>query len=123
MSILSTDKYVRSFGRDCMRIKSVAHQERRGKPIDPFDKKLFSAIAPQAICRKDITYKLNKQAKTFGELFEININKYTLDSFHANSCYLSLIVDFWHDAFERRKSDGKRMSPELTYESICQSLV
>jgi len=88
----------------------------------PAHRKLFNSVASQAIYQKNISYDLNKQAKNFGELFGIHLDQYTLDNFKANSCYLNLLVDTWHSQFEKRKSTGKRMYSELTYESVCQTI-
>ena len=56
-------------------------------------------------------------------MFGTNFNKYTIDNFKANSCYINLLVDTWHDAFEKTEKTkaGKiiRMFAELTYESVC----
>ena len=47
------------------------------------------------------------------------LDQYTIDNFKGNSCYVNLIVDKWHDQFEKRRSDGARMYTPLTYESFC----
>ena len=73
----------------------------------------------QAICRSDISYQINEQAKDFSELFGIHLDQYTIDNFKANSCYLNLIVNTWHDAFDKRRPNGQRKFAELTYDVIC----
>lgn len=105
---------------DCIIIKDTVEQEQVRKHFHPLKQRLFSGVAPRAICHKDISYELNKKATTFGEMFDIQFNQYTIDNFKANSCYINTIVDTWHDPFEKRKSDGKRMFVELTYELVCQ---
>lgn len=128
LRLLQTDKYVaenlevlmRSLEIHCIIIKDVAERERgQPKKFKPLRQRLFTQETSHAMCRKDITYKLNQAATTFSELFQIDLNQYTQDNFKANSCYLNLIVDTWHDPFEKRKTDGKRMYAELTYESVC----
>ena len=56
-------------------------------------------------------------------MFGINLNKQTIDNFKANSCYINILVDTWHYAFEKTEKTkaGKitRMYAELTYESVC----
>ena len=56
-------------------------------------------------------------------MFGIMLNSYTIDNYKANSCFINLIVDTWHEAFEIRKKDkhGKdtRKFAALTYESVC----
>ena len=128
LNILSSDldiaeeikNLIQSLDIDCIIIKDTVQSEAgKVKPHKPLRKKLFDCSAPQAIYRKDISYDLNKQATTFGEMFGIHIEQYTLDNYKANSCFLNLIVDMWHQAFEKRKKDGKRIYVELTYESVC----
>ena len=53
-------------------------------------------------------------------MFNITPNKDTIDNYKLNSCLINLFVDTWHDSFEKRKKDGKRMYIESTYESVCQ---
>src|SRR5690606_16377943 len=36
----------------------------------------------------------------------------------ANSCYINAILKTFQKAFNKKKSDGKRMFKELTYESL-----
>ena len=85
----------------------------------PIKRKLFNSVSAQAICRNDISYEINKQAKRFGELFGIHLEQYTIDNFKANSCYLNLIVNTWHDSFNKRRPNGQRKFAELTYDVIC----
>ena len=128
LHILATDKEMKeSLGRmlmsldiHCIYIKdTVSSQEGAVKPHKPLRRKLFSETAPKAIHRKDISYNLNKQAASFGDMFKIQMDEYTIDNYVANSCFLNLIVDTWHSAFEKRKPNGKRYYVELTYESVC----
>ena len=101
LQILSDKEMKESLGRmlmsldiHCIYIKdTVASQEGTVKPHKPLHKKLFSETAPKAIHRKDITYNLNKQAKSFGDMFGIQMDDYTIDNYVANSCFLNLIVD------------------------------
>lgn len=47
------------------------------------------------------------------------MHPYILDNWKANSCYLNTIVDRFHAAFEKEKSDGTRMFVKLTYDLVC----
>lgn len=109
-----------SFDFHLIVITKVAERGKGDANFDFLEGKLFSETAPQAIYSKDISYKLNEQATNFSELFGITLNKYTQENYKANSCYLNLLVDTWHEEFNKIKSDGKRMYAELTYESICE---
>jgi hypothetical protein len=101
-------------------IKNVSEVEHTNEVHDPVNDDLFASSENKTIYSKDISYEINQQAQTFGNLFKINLNKYTIDNYKANSCYVNLIVDTYKEAFEKRKSDGKRCYKELTYDSICQ---
>ncbi|HRP37395.1 MAG TPA: cell envelope integrity protein TolA [Candidatus Dojkabacteria bacterium] len=104
----------------CIVVKDAVQGRReQGKPFQPLKKRLFSSAAPQALYSQDISYSLNKEAIKFGELFNMHVDSYVLDNFKANSCYINLIISKWHNDFERRKSDGKRMYKELTYDYVC----
>jgi hypothetical protein len=125
LSILSTDHDLEEaldrfakYQINCIVIKDVARGDKPKHPYNPFDKKLFSCTAPRAICHRDITYKINKDAQNFADLFGIELNQYTIDNYKANSCFINLLIDTWHDSFEQTKSDGKRRFSELTYESV-----
>ncbi len=103
----------------CIVITNVVEQDKNAKPFDIMEGRLFNETAPKAIYNKDISYNLNEQATNFAEMFDIVLNAYTIDNYKANSCYLNTIVDYWHESFEKIKSDGKRMFTELTFESVC----
>jgi hypothetical protein len=105
---------------DCIIIKNVVEQKEVKNPHNPLKRRLFNDVESQFICRNDITYQLNKKATTFSEMFGLSLDRYTIDNFRANSCFITLIVDTWHNEFEKLKSDGKRMYSELTYESVCK---
>ena len=66
-----------------------------------------------------MSYQLNQQATKFSEMFGVTLHPYVLDNWKANSCYLNTIVDRFHAAFEKEKSDGTRMFAKLTYELVC----
>jgi len=62
---------------DCIVVKgAVEIDDRYVKPYKPLKQKLFNSLAAQAICRKDISYDINKQAIKFSELFGIHLDQY-----------------------------------------------
>src|SRR6202522_2679220 len=64
---------------------------------------------------KYITYPLDKKAKDFGELFGIEYCKYVQDNYRANSCFITAIIDQYHNEFNKTKTNGKRIYKELTF--------
>ncbi|HRP37621.1 MAG TPA: hypothetical protein PLS50_07480, partial [Candidatus Dojkabacteria bacterium] len=118
--VLENDVMAGYFDFECIVVKDVIAIDQNVKPFEKLEGKLFSETATQAIFNKEISYDLNEQANNFAEMFGITLNKYTIDNYKLNSCFLNLIIDTWHSAFEKTKKDGKRMYVELTYESLCQ---
>lgn len=51
-----------------------------------------------------IDYGINKNAKNFGDLFELKIEPYTKDNYKNNSCYINALVDTFHNAFSKNKN-------------------
>lgn len=102
--------------------KNVTNVRGGGNVHRPLDDELFADIDNSMIYNKFITYDLKMQAKTFGEMFNIVYERYTLDNYKANSCFFNLIVDTYRPQFQKLKPDGKRMYSDLTYESLCDLL-
>jgi len=100
----------------------LLNNNKAAKNYKPQNRRLFKSVSSHAIYRNDISYTLNKQARTFSELFGIHLEQYTLDNFKANSCYLNLIANTWHDAFDIRRPNGTRKFAELTYDVICNAI-
>ena len=69
---------------------------------------------------KYIHYDLNKEAGSFADLFKTKQCNYIEDNYKANSCFVTAIVNRFHDDFDVIKSDGKRMYKELTYNRVCE---
>jgi len=101
-------------------VKDAVEIGEKNAKFAPLEGKLFSELATKAIYNKEISYDLNEQAQNFAEMFGITLNRYTIDNYKINSCFMNIIVDTWHSAFEKRKKDGKRMYAELTYKSVCK---
>lgn len=125
-SILKTDRDIKNFFSNASReitliiIKNASESKEETKEYQPLDDYLFNDNDNSKIYNKFIHYNLNKQASTFSEMFNIELNKYTQDNYKANSCYFNIIVDTYHDEFEKVKKDGKRFFKPLTYESLCE---
>jgi hypothetical protein len=82
-------------------------------------KELFSSDSEGGFYHKYITYDINKEAKSFNELFKIPITTdYCKDNYKANSCYINLLVDTFHTAF----SKCKKYKFNATYEDFCDLL-
>lgn len=95
---------------------------KAAKKYKPQNRRLFNSVSSHAIYRNDISYALNQQARTFSDMFGIHLEQYTIDNFKANSCYLNLIVNTWHDEFDKRRPNGTRKFAELTYDAICKAI-
>ena len=75
------------------------------------------------IINKFINYDLNKDAQTFGELFDVSLCKYAGDNYRANSCFINIIIDTYYDQFNKKKPDGTRYyKHSLTYPYLCALL-
>ena len=125
LRLVKTDDKIKQFLDDiisneisAMVIKNAVQGENGVNNYKPERKRLFSSVAPQALYSNDISYNLDKAAFQFGEMFEIHLETYQ-DNFLANSCFIMLILNTWRNAFEKRKSDGKRIHAELTLQSVC----
>ncbi len=127
LKIMRTDDDVRevlkkmeAYDIDLIIIKDAVEQDKPKKKWKPLRRRLFSEATLNAICRKHVSYKLNRDAETFGEMFDPQFDDYIKDNFKANSCFPTAIVDHFGNGFEKRKSDGKRMFAPLTYETVCE---
>lgn len=84
----------------------------------PNDRFLFSSDSEGGFFHKFIDYKLNKNAKSFNELFDIPKCDYVLENYKANSCFLNLLVNTYHKTF----SKCKRYKFNATYEDFLNLL-
>lgn len=98
---------------DCIIVKDVATIKSKHS-FNPIQAKLHAEINNKAIHSKFINYQLNPDAKDFGSIFGSGpqINK------TANSCFINAILNTFQSAFNKKKSDGRRMFKELTFESL-----
>lgn len=62
-------------------------------------------------------YEVNPQFLTTGQL----LKHCDMDGYRANSCFLSILVDTYYEAFQKKKSNGKRMYKDnITYEYLIE---
>lgn len=69
------------------------------------------------IMSKFTEYKFNKEAKTFGDMLKIEWSDYVQDNYHANSCFLNLIVNAYN---EPTRKNQKQQA--FTYQKVCDIL-
>ena len=83
---------------------------------------LYNSIDNNVIYSKFINYVCDEQAATFGELFKKSEQSpYVISNNKANSCYINLIVDTYHEQFKKMVIK-KKYSHELTYDYLCNML-
>ena len=81
-----------SFDFHCIVITDSIEQDQDIATFNAMEGRLFSEKAPKAIYNKDISYDLNEQAVNFADMFGITMNKYTIDNYKANSCYVNMLI-------------------------------
>jgi hypothetical protein len=59
-------------------IRNVREVEHTNEVHDLVNDQLFASFENKTIYSKDISYEINHQAQIFGDLFNINLNKYTM---------------------------------------------
>ena len=74
---------------------------------NPVDEDLMMGESENTIYNQYIKYGLNSNAETFGDLFEIKHDKYILDNYKQNSCYVNLIIDTYRQTFVQ---DAKKIN-------------
>lgn len=99
--------------------KVVAHDIKPKKKHNPKGTDLFASDIEGGIYHKFINYDCNKNAKTFNEIFQIPLTDYVEDNYKANSCFLNILVDTYHNAFVKNKHLYKF---QATYEDFCELL-
>ena len=87
--------------------------------------KINDARDNNIILNKYVKYNLNKDAKTFSELFDINTSlcSYVQENYKANSCFINVIINTYYNEFEKLHSNGTRLYKQpLTYPYLCALL-
>ena len=92
----------------------------KNKTIDLLNEELRNDMENSVLSSIFINYKLNKKAQSFAQLFNIDLCSYVNDNYRANSCFVTAIVNTFHNAMEVVKKDTqKRIFKSLTYGYVC----
>ena len=75
--------------------------------FNPMSQSLHNSIGETSMYNKFITYDLNKAAKTFGEIFKINISDEMQPNMKANSCFINLIVRLYAHQIKKQTRGWK----------------
>jgi hypothetical protein len=84
----------------------------------PKESKLWATDNEVGICHKYINYNINKEAKSFNELFSIKQCDYVQENYKANSWFVNILVDSFHKSF----INNKHYKFNATYEDFCDLL-
>jgi len=91
------------------------------EPFDILDVDNYQALDNNAICYKHIDYVVNKEAKTFADIFTfVEANENIESNLKSNSCYFNIIISTYKESMERVMKNGKRAYRDLTPEYLCQ---
>jgi hypothetical protein len=132
-----------SMNVNCIIVKQVSTLEI-AEPIDPLDKPLFAGFTNEFINSKFTSTDINEKANKFSELFcgkSINVEpkdwmeekleiiqrgelpKDEKKGSHLkNSCFVRLILETYHDQFNKLDSKGRRRFKELTLTGLLKTL-
>ena len=87
------------------------------EPFDILDVDNYQALDNNAICYKHIDYVVNKEAKTFADIFTfVEANENIKSNLKSNSCYFNIILSTYKESMERVMKNGKRAYRDLTPE-------
>ena len=93
------------------------------EPFKVLDQDNYQSVDNNAICFKHIDYTLNKNAKTFKDIFEFEqVNKDIASNLKANSCYFNLLLATYKEAIENVYVNDERVYKDLTVERLCEIL-
>ena len=108
----------------CVVVGPVIAQTVGGTPSNPIDVVRHNTSENKYIYNKNTSYKINKNAESFSELFLSNkiLSDAVASTQTANSCFVNLLHETYYDQFEKLKPDGKRCYKELTRESLMRTL-
>jgi len=67
-------------------------------------------------------YMINLMTSDFKNIIQLKYNEYIQNNFRPDSCVLTAIINKYYDRFNKRKSNGKRLYKELTYDYLCEIL-
>lgn len=107
---------------DVLCIISSEKHEKKPRTKNYLNKKkneeLHNSLIDKAIYHNNIFYEMNKEAKSFNELFKVPKCDYMLKNEKSNSCFINILVDTYYPYFSNKKNkctsdfDG-------TYEDFC----
>jgi hypothetical protein len=89
---------------------------------DLLDEDNFNYFINKCVFSKYVKPSININAKTFMELFYEEKKNYVKENYKNNSCFINAIIENFKDAFDVKKSDGKRKFKELTYDYLLNIL-
>ena len=108
---------------DAIYIYDANSLSNKTDPFELIDTDMYQAIDNNAICFKHIDYTLNKEAKTFKDMFEFaEANKSISSNLKANSCFFNLIIATYKEAFENVYCKYERRYQDLTPDRLCEIL-
>ena len=86
---------------DAIYLYEANSQETKTDPLELIDTDMYPAIDNNATCFKHIDYILNKDAKSFKDMFQFTeANKGISSNLKANSCFFNLIIATYKEALE-----------------------
>ena len=84
------------------------------------DEKLFNDDIDDVIMNKYIVYNQNVNAKTIGEIFQIDVDESQINNKKANSCFINLILETYKKDFDKVDGRGKkRIKGTIDYQILC----
>lgn len=99
-------------------VKNITEvKSNRKLKYEPADELVWNDNLEHGIYHKYIDYKVNKNANSFNELFELESCEYVKENKKPNSCFLNILVDTYHDTFKR-----SNYSFDATYEEFLDLL-
>jgi hypothetical protein len=88
-----------------------------------FKLKLYNELENSKYISPYIAYKINKDAKKFADLFDIQLSEYVQENKKTNSCFLNIIVNTYYDQIKSfKKSNGVNKYKLISYESVKELL-
>jgi hypothetical protein len=104
---------------NCIVINNATMADKPGKKYDPYLAMFKNSDTEGGMYHKYINYSKNKKASTFNELFVVPHIDYVAKNYHANSCFITALVDTYHDSFAKC---SKYYKFKATYEEFCELL-
>lgn len=87
---------------NCVHVTSV-NEPVIGSMFAPKYGLIYAEDEHRGIYHKNINYSINHEAKTFGEMFNIEYNEYVQDNYKHNSCFINVLVNTYYEQFQKYK--------------------